>query len=413
MPSSSLLVLSSDAASADHLAGLLTGVGYGVTKVADPDEAFRQAGEHGLVIVDVVAAPKTPADVVKEIRATPALAAVPVLCIGQSDDVEERISLLESGADDTLAKPFDTRELEARVEALLLRFARTKDLAPVFTSGGSIGQNLKPGRRIVAVFSPKGGAGTTTIAVNIALAQAQKTPDRVVIVDLDLQFGQVATHLNLEVRQSLVEVIRDDAALRESELLRTYAIRHDAGLHLLAAPPTPEFADAITLEHIGRMLAILPETYDTIVIDAGSTLDERTLHVFERADTVILPVYPEIAALKAVRGLLDYLIETGSVSAKAFFVLNGMFAKEILRQRDVESALGSQIGIELPYDPFLYLKAVNEGIPVVRGAPKSSAAERLTKLATTVFGEDGTAAGTAAAGTEKRSRGLGGLLRRS
>ena len=99
--------------------------------------------------------------------------------------------------------------------------------------------------------------------------------------------------------------------------------------------------------------------------------------VFEHASTVVLPVYPEIAALKAVHSLLDYLTDTGSVGAKALFVLNNMFAKEILRLRDVENALGTKISSDLPYDPFLYLKAVNEGIPVVRGAPRTQPAERL------------------------------------
>ena len=96
------------------------------------------------------------------------------------------------------------------------------------------------------MYSPKGGVGTTTIATNIAVAAAQRRPDRVVLVDLDLQFGGVATHLNLEPKQTLTDVVRDDAALREPELLRTYAMRHDSGLHVLAAPAAPEAAELIT-----------------------------------------------------------------------------------------------------------------------------------------------------------------------
>jgi len=119
--------------------------------------------------------------------------------------------------------------------------------------------------------------------------------------------------------------------------------------------------------------------------------------------------------------LLDYLADTGSVGAKALFVLNNMFAKEILRLRDVESALGTKISADLPYDPFLYLKAVNEGIPVVRGAPRTPPAERLLRLATVVFGEGklattGAAAtegdGVAPARDEKKGGLFGGLRRR-
>ena len=121
-----------------------------------------------------------------------------------------------------MARPFDGRELEARVEALLLRFQRSKDIGAVISPDGVTVARV---RRTVAVHSPKGGVGTTTIATNIAIAAAMKKPDRVVIVDLDLQFGQVATHLNLEPKQTLADIVRDDAALREPELLRTYATK--------------------------------------------------------------------------------------------------------------------------------------------------------------------------------------------
>ena len=101
------------------------------------------------------------------------------------------------------------------------------------------------------------------------------------------------------------------------------------------------------------------------------SLDERTLNVFEAAETIILAVNPEISALKAVHALLDYLNEAGTIGAKSMFVLNNMFARDILKPRDIEAALGTKITIDLPYDPFLYLKAVNEGVPIVIGAPRS------------------------------------------
>ena len=408
MPASTILLLEADSKSGELISGILTGVGYSVTTVGNPDEAFPLVVANHLVILDDITGAKTAIDMCREIRGTPSMAAIPVLCISQSDNVEDRIRFLEAGADDVMAKPFDARELEARVEALLLRFQRSKDMSPALTAEGTLAPKL---RRTVAVFSPKGGVGTTTIATNIAIAQAQKHPDRVVLIDLHLQFGQVATHLNLEPKQSVADVVRDDAAMREPELLRTYAMRHDSGLHVLAAPATPEMAELVEPKHIERILQTILGTYDEVVIDAGSVLDERTMAVFEQADTVILPVYPEIAALKAVHALLDYLSETGSVGAKAAFVLNNAFAREILKMRDVESALGTKVAAELPYDAFLYLKAVNEGVPIVRGAPRSTAAERLSRLAASSF-NDGVGA-LAPDGGERRQSRIGGLLRRS
>ena len=213
-------------------------------------------------------------------------------------------------------------------------------------------------------------------------------------MDLDLQFGGVATHLNLEPKLTIVDAVRDEAALREPELLRTYAGRHHSGLHVLAAPNSPVASELITPDHVSHILGTLVEGYDAVVVDAGSILDERVLRVFESAECIVLPVHPEMSALKAVHGLLDYLSEAGSIASKSTFVLNNMFAREILKPRDIEAVLGTSITTDLPYDPFLYLKAVNEGVPVVLGAPRSPAAEQLVKLSSTAFGSDGFAVPT-------------------
>jgi len=408
VPSSPILVLETADATAS-LATILTSAGYPVTTLTDPDEAFTRVVEHELAILDIGSGTtgKSGAELCREIRATPAMAAVPILCVASSDDVEERIGFLEAGADDVIARPFDEREVAARVEALLLRFQRSKDLAPAVATAGVM---LSKARKLVVVYSPKGGVGTTTIATNIAVVAAQRPGQRVILVDLDLQFGSVATHMNLDPKQTLADVVRDEAALREPELLRTYAMRHDSGVHVLAAPPTPQAAELITPDHVAHLIGTLLEAYDAVVIDAGSTLDERTLNAFEAAEAILLPVYPEISALKAVHGLLDYLNEIGSVGSKASFVLNNTFAREILKPRDIESALGTRITLDLPYDPFLYLKAVNEGVPIVIGAPRSPAAEQLVKLSANAFGQDGFKVPEA---TEKKGGGLFGLRRRN
>jgi pilus assembly protein CpaE len=406
VPASTVLLIDADPAFAESISATLSRVGYTVTTAADPADAFAKVSANQIVILDVVTGEKSAADVCREIRATPSLVAIPVLCVSQTDEVEERIRFLEAGADDVMAKPFDARELEARVEALLLRFQRSKDLSAIVSTDGV---TVTRTRRVVAVHSPKGGVGTSTVAANIAMAAAQHKPDRVVIVDLDLQFGQIATHLNIQPRQTITDVVRDDAALREAELLRTYATRHDSGLHVLAGPSGPEAAELVTAEHVDRILTTLLDTYDQVVIDTGSWLDERTLRAFEHAETVLFVVNPEIATLKAVAALVEYLNEAGTVAGKTTFVLNNTFAREILKLRDVEQALGTKVGADLPYDPFLYLKAVNEGVPIVLGAPRSTAAERLVKLSGSAFGADGIVVPSAA---DERKSGRFSLRRR-
>ena len=406
MPASTILLIDTDPALSETISTVLSGVGYTVTAQPDPEAAFAQAATHQLVIIDVVGE-RSAADVCREIRATPSMAPIPVLCVSQTDDVEERIRFLEAGADDVMARPFDARELEARVEALLLRFQRSKDQRTAVSTDGI---TVTRTRRTVTVHSPKGGVGTSTVAVNVAMAAAKRKPDQVVIVDLDLQFGQVATHLNIDPAQTLADVVREDAAMREPELLRTYATKHDSGLHVLAAPTGPELAGLITADHIDRILDTLLDSYDQVIVDTGTWLDERTLRSFEHAETVLFVVNPEIAALKSMTALVEYLAEAGTVAPKSTFVLNNTFGREILKLRDVEAGLGTKVAMELPYDPFLYLKAVNEGVPIVLGAPRSVAAERLTKLSSMAFGADGVVVPQEA--TERKSGGRFSLRRR-
>ena len=401
MPSSTILVLETSAQATATIEGPLARIGYQVTTTADPDDAVRRASDYALVIVDVGSGPRSGVDVCREIRGTAAFSAIPVLCMSQTDDVEERVRFLEAGADDVIAKPFDSRELEARVEALLVRFQRSRDLAPL-----ALADDEAPARRnIIACFSPKGGVGTTMIAVNVATWLAARAPHRVLIVDLDLQFGQVATHLNLKSKLNVADLARDDQSLREPELLRTYAIQHDSGLAVLAAPETPESGRLITPEQVNLALSTARTAYDTIVIDAGSELDERSLAVLGLAEAVVIPIVPEIGALKALHSLLEYLTEVGSAAATATFALNHLFAREMLSMKQIEAAIGAKVEVEIPYDAGLYLKAINEGIPIVRGAPASAPARALGKLAAVA---SGVGENSAPSRDDRRGR-LGGL----
>ncbi len=381
MAASRILLAERPTAGSESIAPQLTAAGHSLTVLNDPAEVIRRAGDHEVVVIDRLGDDRTALDLCRAIRANADLAAVPILGLTAADDVESRIAFLEAGADDVIARPFDDRELEVRLEALVFRFRRSKELAPTLAPSIIAGEP----HRIAVVFAPKGGVGTTTIAVNLAMAKAKDVPDKVVVVDLDLQFGQVATFLDVTPRQTLADVVRDDQPLREAELLRTFATRHDSGLHVLASPGSPETARLVEPSHVEQLLRTVLGTYDYVVVDAGSTLDERVMAAFERADAVILPVYPEIAALKALHSLLEYLNENGSLAGKTTFVLNNVFARELLKLRDVESTLGTRIAFELPYDPFIYLKAVNEGRPVTVGAPRSLAAERFRQLARQVF----------------------------
>ena len=164
MPGSPVLLLSADPASAELVSTVLTGIGYTVDVVTDPDEAVARAHGHVLVMLDVVSGAKGATQVCREIRETDSGTAIPILAVAQNDEVEERIRFLESGADDVMARPFDGRELEARVEALLLRFRRAREL----------GKDASAIRRTVAPQGPTGPRRTGSGLIARARARATR-----------------------------------------------------------------------------------------------------------------------------------------------------------------------------------------------------------------------------------------------
>jgi pilus assembly protein CpaE len=399
----SILLLTAERSAVQALVTVLTHRGHGVTVVTRPDEAVTAAAGYSLLMIDSVPQPATVRDVVTMLRAAGATVGLPVLAVAHSGNLEETISLLEMGADEVIAKPFNDQELLARIDALALHSQSAASGGP----GHSIGTMGR--HHLVSVFSPKGGVGTTTVATNLALIAAEARPNQVLLIDLDLAFGQVTSHLNLQPKQTLLELSRDEAALHETDLFRTYAIQHASGLHVLASPPSPTFAALITAEHIELVLARAAEAYEIVVLDAGTALDNRLATIFSQSETVVVPVLPEIPALNSVHILLEQLADTGALAGRTVFVLNNAFARDLLKRADIETALGNKISAELPYDPFAYLKAVNEGNPVVRSAPKSPAAEKLRALALTVFGAAiATAPAADADAQKKEKRGLFG-----
>jgi pilus assembly protein CpaE len=283
-----------------------------------------------------------------------------------------------------IAETFASTELEARVEALLIRTGKARPEA-----GGGRGAG-----RIVTFFAPKGGVGTTTLAVNSAVLLAggpntlQGNTGRVLLIDLDLQFGQVATHLNLSPRYDIADLCSDEQALADATLAATYLTPHASGVSVLAGPSNPEADFRVTVDQLEKALRILRPGFDHILVDCGSRLDPRTLWMLEQADTHIFVIFPEIAALRATTLMLGFLAETATLRATTHFVVNHIFPKELLKSRDVENLLRARPAAEIPYTEVEMIRAVNEGVPLVISRPLSPATAAIRTVAQAVMGID-------------------------
>jgi pilus assembly protein CpaE len=383
MAETPILLLSSDPARVQILRAPLEVAGYRLAVVETLDAATAALGSHAILLI---AEPldSTAATACARIRATPALRGLAICVLTSSGDVESRVALIEAGADEVVPDDIDPRELDARIQALLVRSTRSL----VHTTATPDGAARRP-RRSIAVFSPSGGVGTTTIAVNVAVALAAHSTGRVAIADMHLPFGQVATHLDIRPHRTIADLGRDDVALTDPSLLATYAERHASGLVVYAAPGTWDPASTLTPEMAVAFIETATLAHDRIVLDLGSAVDERTVAALARTDAILLPVRPEVAALRALHSFADALAEHQIDMAKTAFVVNDLSGRESLRPKDVETALGRTPVAELPYDPLVYARAVNEGVPVVTGSPESAAAHALVRLASAAAGEGG------------------------
>ena len=380
MPDTRVLLLSNEAA--DAIAGPLERAGRSVTRTANASEAIALAPDHDVIVIDEVAPPRTVIDVCREIRTNPRLAELPILAISSGDDVEERIRLLEAGADDVVARPVDERELDARIEALDLRYRRAKELTP----SAVMTPTRRAGRRLVVVFSPKGGVGTTTVAVNLALVLSARQSDPVALLDLAGGVGQVDAHLDLRPRSTLVDLLRDGHALEDPGAFTSYLTRHASGLRVLAASSTP--LSILPPDVTSRLVDTALSAVSTVVVDAGSRLEPGTETLLTMADDLVLVVTPEYAALKAVRATFEHLAATNVGFPEPRVVLNELFAHEMLTPSDIQEALGRPVAVRVPYDMVAYQRAANEGRPVFVTAPRSGPGQRFELLGRVILGED-------------------------
>lgn len=406
--SAQILLVSLGGSASDRLTEPLIAVGHAVQVVGGAKAAGRGQGQD-LLIVDA-AATEVAVEACRRVRES-AGRQVPILAVAASDEIEDRIALIEAGADDVLGSSFDRQELEALVEALLVR-RQPADAAPG-QHPAQTGVSAGGSGRLVVFSAAKGGAGTTTLAVNTALVLAERSGAAVAIVDLDLHHGQVATHLDLASAQSTAQLSRDEQLRADPGSLRGAAATHPSGLSVFSAPGRPDEAALVTGDDVIELVETLRRAYPIVVVDAGSAAGSRAMALVAMADQALLVVTPEIPGLRAVHGALEAMTDAGVRGEQLRFVLNQPFASGAIGKDDIERHLGVELALQVPYDGEGCMRAVNEGRPIISLMPRSPASLALRRLAALASDQD--VAGDAGRATEPERRAglLGGLRRRA
>jgi pilus assembly protein CpaE len=306
---------------------------------------------------------------------------------------------LRSGVRDVLGAPTEATSLIESVE----RVGRTLTTVPtVNQSAGPDGEAAGPGR-VITVSSTKGGSGKSVVATNLAAALARRTARPVVLVDGDLQFGDVAVMLRLVTPHTLVDAVQASARL-DAQLLQSLLVRHEpSGLLVLPAPLEPSFAERVSGGDMTRIVEILRTFCGFVVVDTPAQFNDVVIALIEHSDDVLMVAGLDIPNIKNTKLGLQTLRLLQVGDEKITLLLNRADSKVQLDVGEVERTLGLRAGCLIPSD-IVVPQSVNKGIPVVLDAPRSDVARALEGLAERLGG----GATSASASPARKARSLFG-----
>ncbi|MDA8238418.1 MAG: response regulator [Chloroflexi bacterium] len=313
------------------------------------------------------------------------MAAVVMMSVQGEADYLRRSML--AGAREFLVKPFSSDELTASLRQVHAREREKigRISAPAADLRG--GADAREPGRVVAVFSPKGGVGRTTIAVNVAVAAAMEPGRDVVLVDGSFQFGDVGVLLNLNPRsKSIADLVPELDGGGDLVSLDTFVITHSTGAKVLLAPPSPEMAELVTPQAVRRILDVLRSTSDLVIVDCAATFNDSTLAILDTADVILTVLTLEITSIKNMRLFLEVAEQLGYPPDRVELVLNRSDSALGIRVADVEHSIGRKVDHTVVSDGRSVVYALNRGVPFFVSNREAQVSQDILRLARALLG---------------------------
>jgi pilus assembly protein CpaE len=322
----------------------------------------------------------------ESIRANNQVVQVVILSV-QSDQNYMRRAML-AGARDFLTKPpmgdeliSAIRRAGAMAQSERSKSAQIQSAIPAMNMGAMMMPGFGgPKGKIVTVYSPKGGTGTTTLAVNLALT-LHNDDTRVALVDGNLQFGDIAVFVNEQGKNTIVDLASRAEEL-DPEIVEEVMIKHSSsGVHILAAPSRPEYAEKVSSSQFSKVLEYLRQLYAYVVVDTSAYLTDVTLSAIDVSDLIVLVTTQDIPAIKNCRLFLDLLQTMGINRERILFTMNRFDKRVNITPERVAENLKQEVSSVIPLDEQTVAKAVIRGVPFVIDAKNQPASRGVFSLA--------------------------------
>jgi pilus assembly protein CpaE len=277
----------------------------------------------------------------------------------------------EAGADDIVMLPASRDQVRFEIQKLIAR------------KQGTDTPTAKDDSRLVCVLGPKGGTGKTLTATNLAVCLAQRG-QRVALVDLDLQFGDVALCLGLPPERTVYDLAQSPGAL-DYDKLDAFLAMHSSGVRTLIAPRRPDQASAVGAELLREVYSIVRSTFDWVVVDTPPGFTAEVITSIDSSTDVVMVGMLDSLSLKNTKLGLETLELMKYDPDRIYLLLNRAHSRVGISQSDVEAVLGRTPDVFIPSDREIP-RTVNEGIPIVVARPQSEPAEAFGRLADLLAG---------------------------
>jgi pilus assembly protein CpaE len=345
--------------------------GYRVEAVSNGVEALKLIegkGPPDLVVTDVNMPLMNGLELVKRLREDRRTARTPIIVLSAAKQEQDILAGYSHGADDYIGKPIDLAVLAAKIETIL---RQTRGVAEVIAAPRKLGT-------VIAFAHGKGGVGTTTLAANVAAVLATDGKS-VVLVDLNLQFGTAAMFFDLRPRTTIVEFARGDVNRVTEEDFARFLADHKSGVRILAAPPSPEEAELVSVAAVQQAIDLARGGRDAVVLDLATKLDEVTLAALDVSDIVCVVAAPHLAALRSTSDTLAMLTRIGIAEERIVVALVRNSAKGI-EDASVAKFLKRKADVVVPFAEKADA-AADLGVPYVLAEPNDRATVALKQLA--------------------------------